>query len=458
MKLKAALTLFALVFASAISISCYWDQETVAMEREKFPDALELISGKFLRHSPEYYYWVIKDGERALSAHPDSLALYDNVAVAYSKLGEDEAAIALMLRKDSLSPNIYETEANLGTFYIHAGQYEAGLEHIKNAIEINPEAHFGREVYQQYLVEYVMEKVDGGKIKLPMGLMTGNSGPPSIEKERNFNTFILTKYNRKNGTSEPHIPLEERQRAVKGILGMMRFGNHDSPILLEALGDLMSSYRRDIDSKFLAVMAYLKAAHAVEDEKAKRAYQARAARLLSFLQVKSSARYRGLELEEAERQLAIIIAEAEKLEASITGQEKTWILEGKNPVIAFQNVFFEEPNVMRLQVFGEHSTPKMNELRALVKSSGNLQGVDSIGQLHVPVDSAMRSHIDLIFYIEAEPEPQEETPAVEQGTEIQGIKSDPGSDESPIGLYLLLGCVPVLGGLLYILRRKRTHK
>ncbi|WDQ19366.1 hypothetical protein [Rhodopirellula sp. P2] len=33
--------------------------------------------------------------------------------------------------------------------------------------------------------------------------------------------------------------LEEIQAAAKGVMGMMRFGNHDSPVLLEALGDLL---------------------------------------------------------------------------------------------------------------------------------------------------------------------------------------------------------------------------
>jgi len=37
------------------AIACLWDYDTLAMERQKFPDALELITGKFLRHSKPFY-------------------------------------------------------------------------------------------------------------------------------------------------------------------------------------------------------------------------------------------------------------------------------------------------------------------------------------------------------------------------------------------------------------------
>ena len=67
-----------------------------------------------------------------------------------------------MLQKEQLYPGLYETRANLGTFYIHAGELEQGVEQIELAIEINPDAHFGREIYQKHLVNYVLtRKVDG---------------------------------------------------------------------------------------------------------------------------------------------------------------------------------------------------------------------------------------------------------------------------------------------------------
>lgn len=42
------------VIAPAL-VACLWDYDTLAMERSRFPSTLELITGKFLRHSPEFY-------------------------------------------------------------------------------------------------------------------------------------------------------------------------------------------------------------------------------------------------------------------------------------------------------------------------------------------------------------------------------------------------------------------
>jgi hypothetical protein len=50
--------------------ACLWDYDTLRQERARFPGALELITGKFLRHSPEFYQWRIEDRRRRLDADP----------------------------------------------------------------------------------------------------------------------------------------------------------------------------------------------------------------------------------------------------------------------------------------------------------------------------------------------------------------------------------------------------
>lgn len=147
-----------LICASVLALACIWDRDTISMKIQCFPDAIELITGKFLRHSPEFYQWRIKDREAKLKTNPAQWSYYDDLAVAYAKLHNNTKAIELMLKKEKLHPRQYETYANLGTFYIHDKQYEKGLTYIKKAIAINPNAHFGREVYQQYLVEYILSK------------------------------------------------------------------------------------------------------------------------------------------------------------------------------------------------------------------------------------------------------------------------------------------------------------
>ena len=71
-------------------------------------------------------------------------------------------------------PGRYETAANLGTFYFHAGKLAEGLPHIDRALAINPDAHFGRERVQKRLVEYVVARNKAGA--LPLADVT--VGPP----------------------------------------------------------------------------------------------------------------------------------------------------------------------------------------------------------------------------------------------------------------------------------------
>ena len=56
---------FAMVVAAALvpsaAVACLWDSDTIKMERSRFPTTLELITGKFLRHSPEFYEWVRRE-------------------------------------------------------------------------------------------------------------------------------------------------------------------------------------------------------------------------------------------------------------------------------------------------------------------------------------------------------------------------------------------------------------
>ena len=113
------------------------------MERQQFPKAQELIVGHFVRHSSTYYKWRISD-RNAKELAKRTPADFDDLAVAYDKLGQHDKAIETILAKIKRWPDIhrYESEANLGSFLIHSGRFEEGLGHIDKAIEINPDAHF----------------------------------------------------------------------------------------------------------------------------------------------------------------------------------------------------------------------------------------------------------------------------------------------------------------------------
>jgi len=236
---RIVLIAFVLLLVPSLAWACLWDYDTLLAERSRFPTTLELITGKFLRHSPEFYEWRVKDRQRKLETDPDNLELLDDLAVAYDKLGKQDLAIELMERKEKNEPGLYETAANHGTFLAHAGKLEESLPFLKRAIEINPDAHFGREKYQIYLIEYALEK--------PV--------------DQSFWQFL--------GTRNEAETEEQRQAAIKGVLGILRFGNHDNPRVLEALGSLLTSYEPDSrspDAKALAARAYLKASYLTKSD------------------------------------------------------------------------------------------------------------------------------------------------------------------------------------------------
>jgi hypothetical protein len=117
--IKYLLVLFVLGSTQVFFTSCLWDSDTLEMEREQFPSVLELISGKFLRHSPAFYYWRVKDRMARLAENPEHLDWYDDLAVAHSKLGAQKKALQIMKQKELLEGVAsYKTSANVGTFHI----------------------------------------------------------------------------------------------------------------------------------------------------------------------------------------------------------------------------------------------------------------------------------------------------------------------------------------------------
>lgn len=226
----------------ADSSACLWDRDTLAMEKARFPEAAALIAGNFPRHSKEFYEWRKSKAEEAIKNGAKEPGLYDDLAVAKHKLGDHSGAIETMKSKEKIAPGLYETYSNLGTFYIYTGELDAALKWIDKALAINPNAHFGREVYQRWLVEWV------------------KSGTPSVEDEdsvfmpKGFAKFIQTKLG-----GDQRSWKRDQQAALKGILGMMRFADFDNPLLTEALGDVLSGGKMDESAIHLAAQAYLQA-------------------------------------------------------------------------------------------------------------------------------------------------------------------------------------------------------
>ena len=342
--------------------ACYWDYDTLAMEKRSFPGTLELITGKFLRHSDDFYRWRVTNRLAQLKDRPDELALYDDLAVAYDKLGQHREAIDTMLAKSRRpggdSNGLYETHANLGTFHLHAGEFEKGLEHIRKAIAINPDAHFGREVIQLRLVEYVMQQQarsadrDQARISLPLGRdWVSEHSPVSYAEAESSVRGALDRFTRE--TPEPTTPWiaplfeaqgfarhvikqgHGRDEAMRGVLGMMKFASHRSPILLEALGDLLLwDYRVKESAKQLAARAYLEAAQEAGDPDSAELYRVKA--ILALVG------QRNISLAKLERQFKTELTQARKWFDAVAANERRWIRQGKDPEAEFDRRYYRK--------------------------------------------------------------------------------------------------------------------
>lgn len=348
-------------------IACLWDVDTLRMETARFPDALELITGKFLRHSEAYYLWRIEDRTKRLKKSTDDPRVFDDLSVAYDKTGQHDLAIETMLRKEELHPGLYETAANLGTHYIHAGQFEKGLEFIDKALEINPDAHFGRERYQKYLVEFLIKHGDeSGELNLPF------RSAKSFDSDSNsFLVYVMVQHGAatKNEPDsrylgEYRIDYDRRPeivtKAVKGILGMMKFGQHDSPILLQVLAELLLTAEPDQNARLLAARCFWKASYESEDT-GKRAVLRGQAHDALLLQTDGQSLVQ-VDRDRVEAEFKKELAEADAWYSKIVADEELWISQGHDVDKEFAAKHFAEPEVLPS---GEHVPEYADHRQAL---------------------------------------------------------------------------------------------
>lgn len=332
--MRRLLSLALVIVIPAASYACIWDYDTLKQERARFPSTLEIITGKFLRHSPEFYAWRIKDRLEKLKTDPKNPALYDDLAVAYAKTGRHAMAIETMEAVEKFVPGRYETYSNLGTFHFLAGDIPKALPFIDKALAINPDAHFGREKYQRWLGEYLLANPPK---TLPVAPGGGYTQP---HRPKSFSVFLRTKLGKEK------MDLADIQAATKGVLGMMRFADHKSPVLLEVLGDLLwhDTYQGESTGKRLAARAYLKAAREVTNSEARAGYRQLADESLT-LQTRDPASQVQLKVKEVEPQFEAELADAEKWYADLKAKELEWIASTADPEAEFDKLYTEDPTV-----------------------------------------------------------------------------------------------------------------
>lgn len=323
---RKLVTLLILLSMPSALWACVWDYDTLQQERSRFPTTLELITGKFLRHSKEFYEWRIQDRRAKLGGDPANMEYLDDLAVAYQFAGQHELAIETASTQLEADRGRYKTLSNLGTFYILDGDLEKGLPLIDEALAIDPDAHFGRERYQKWLVEYAIGQRVDGKLTFPM------RDPLSSEPgdySPGFAVFLQERLGKGQLTDA------EIHQAVKGILGMMRFADHRNPLLLETLGDLFS--HRSSNAQRLAARCYLKASHEVADEAAKQSY-----RSLAMAALHSQ---KGEDLERLESTFTAELAEADAWYSQLRKKEIGWIQAGGDVDAEFDRLYDQDPQV-----------------------------------------------------------------------------------------------------------------
>lgn len=208
--------------------ACFWDSDTLRQEASGQLHVIAAITGRFDRFPPSYYQHRL-DRIRAIPEHERTLADFDDAAVACDRLGRSDEGIAWMARKletlehsdaagEDTGDHRYRYLANLGTIHAHRwirrgaprddlADLAKARELIAGAIEINPDAHFGRERYQLWAIEWLISPPES----------ESNGHPPLL--------FHYTDENGRIGDRTSGFTSEEREHAINGLVGLVTLGD-----------------------------------------------------------------------------------------------------------------------------------------------------------------------------------------------------------------------------------------
>jgi hypothetical protein len=241
--------------------ACAWDSDTLAMEAKGVPDTVKVIAGRFERNPPQYYQMRLERVARELQTNPNKLENYDDAGVACDRLHRGDEAIAWMekkkqrlealttsgqIPKDKYNEHRYRYLANIGTFYAHRwlrnganrkniSDMQEGRDYIKAAIQLNPDAHFGREKYQLQIMEWIL-----------------NSKKKVSTFEEKMPSFI------------DDCCVEKPKEVEKGLRGIIVLGDAwQSVDVFNALGNTLTAERNSV----VAYLAKLRAMELVDEGK-----------------------------------------------------------------------------------------------------------------------------------------------------------------------------------------------
>ncbi|HKI38353.1 MAG TPA: hypothetical protein VKA46_41270 [Gemmataceae bacterium] len=282
----------------------------------RFAMVHDVIHERFPRHGETYYQERNRLARKALAEQKGQqdeayFALFDDLGAGLDYLKQDDEAVPLLrdkLRQQEAlglkDRQLYTTYANLGTFLIHgsaraglSGDAKAkermreGLSFIRKAIEVNPEAHFGREVWQAVAVDYILAVSEDPKLLLRFDMIgDGLADEVDPRHQRSYqpgygmggsdrraeaylkgersewdNAARLRESNVTLVGADPGwkhaVPSAQGQpvpfdEPTLGIIGMWRLGGGASPHFALALGEIMMR----VGQRYIAWCAYERAA------------------------------------------------------------------------------------------------------------------------------------------------------------------------------------------------------
>ena len=275
----------------------------------RFAMVHDVIHDRYPRHGKAYYrernrriLAAIEKNKDAEGLPPaDQFDLIDDLGVGLDSLGEHDEAVRWLRLKLKAQENLglqgralYTSYANLGTFLIHGAssrtvpreQIREGLDYLRNSIAVNPEAHFGREVWQAIVAEFMLAAATSRELLLKYD-MVGNSlkwsfdpqhrramNPWETAKVRSVAAYLqdpkdalqaaslrgtITRVGAEDdwrrdvpGAHKDQVPFDE---PCLGIIGMWRLGGGANPHFALALAETMAR----VNQRRLAWAAYHRA-------------------------------------------------------------------------------------------------------------------------------------------------------------------------------------------------------
>jgi tetratricopeptide (TPR) repeat protein len=265
---------------AGVALACLWDSDTFAEEALTQKDVGEIVRGRLGKHSNYFYEEKVAYTKPLIDAGDAGVERYDDLAVAYEKLGQLDEAIGVMNAKEQRFPRQYTTLANLGTFYAHKGEFPRALELLREAIVMNPNAHFGREKYQVKAIEFMQALAADPKLaehKDLLGvslddeetLMFGDLGkkkkgqPTGLDKAGiSRDVFValagIIRYG--SGEKSPHVWMSlgvasalegDRHLAIRAFFRAKELGHPRGEALARCMARTLKDFSGDLDEKRL---------------------------------------------------------------------------------------------------------------------------------------------------------------------------------------------------------------